>query len=155
MNGRKVLLFASSILFIALVAAGFKAAGSPSTARRVESDRNRVERLNSLHFELQAFYNRTGDLPKSIQELKSREHYDDRYDPLRDPESGTVFAYELVGDKTYRVCAVFQSDSDEDRSGYDIAEPGVYDHPKGRHCFTREVIKEDVPPRGGIPPTYP
>jgi len=149
-SGRKVLLGLSTALFIALVVTGFMAVGSPSTARRVDADRQRIERLNSLHYELQAFYNRSGDLPQSVEELRSQNRYDMGYDPTRDPGTEIVFEYEVIGDRTYRVCAVFDSDSDEDRSGYDTGFPGNNDHPKGRHCFEREVVKEDVPPEPGV-----
>ncbi len=70
-------------------------------------------------------------LPSSLEDVRAGARQ--RRPRITDPESGTAYAYEVTGDSTFKVCAVFAQARDR------VADPS-WNHPAGRHCFDFDAL---------------
>lgn len=135
--------------------AGFFVAGSPQKARLSKLDQVRIGNLQQIQYEIINYWQSKGNLPKSL---------DDLVDATRgvtvpvDPQSGDTYTYMVTGDVTFDLCAVFAREGDSDY-GYSMpTRPMMYpvkgvdmknnlwQHPSGRHCFSRSIDKDFYPP---------
>ena len=68
----------------------------------------------------------------------------------RDPVTGAAYGYEIEGDRRYRLCAVFDTDTAVTRDA--ALGPGDWTHGAGRHCFDRIAAARGV---GATVPAMP
>lgn len=138
----------------AVVVAGFLVAGSPQKARLSRLDEVRIGNLQQIQYEVINYWQSKGNLPKNL---------DDLVDTTRgviipvDPQSGEQYAYSITGDVSFELCAVFSHEGDIEygysmpmrpmmypAKGIDIKN-NVWQHPSGRHCFSRTIDKDFYP----------
>jgi hypothetical protein len=124
---------------------GFVLAGSPGTARVQRFDDRRVRDLQGIDFairnlclgesRLRPIAERTmaEPLPSSLADLASRAR--ERRPTIVDPLSGAPYSYEVLDESRYRLCAEFEVSRDEDY------QP-EWNHPAGRACFDRDVLRQ-------------
>ncbi len=154
----------ATVAVAALIVAGLFAAGSPATARKFRLDRDRKDRLSQLHSVLASYARQNGSLPPSLEELRPTEpgvEFSARFDPRRDPESGSFFEYERLSAREYRVCARFLTSSADRRNEgyYGYGPEGQFEHKAGRNCYERRLTDQELesefyprPPGTVIPP---
>ena len=76
----------------------------------------------------------SGPLPASLEEVVAEARF--RRPGIRDPQTGELYGYEVVGDSRFRLCAGFNAERDE---SFDV----VWNHPPGRHCFEIDALRPE------------
>lgn len=138
--------WAVAALVAITVIAGFFIVGSPSQARQMRLDQERVGHLTSIQSEITHYFQSKQKLPATLNELA---------DPLSyfvvpvDPATGASYEYRLVDSKTFELCATFTMQSDA-RSEATRAKMSAmsenWQHEAGRTCFTRGPIDPELYP---------
>lgn len=129
-NAGRPLVFAAVGVVLASVVAALLVMDPPS--------RQRAERLDQL---------RTGHLQLLSQRIDDHALVHDRL-PERlavvatgpgpdvvDPETGQPYEYEVTGERSYRLCATFATESE----ALEPMGPDAWRHAAGRHCFDRQA----------------
>ena len=159
-NKMKLLAWAVSFAVLASIVGGFFIMGSPFTLRMKRFDERRVSDLQNIQYQIVNFYQRKGNLPNNLDELK---------DPIAgfniplDPNSAVPYGYEKVSDSpigeaglSFKLCADFslESDSQVDSKGVTRSAPIFlgdnylnenWQHQKGAVCFDRKIDKDLYP----------
>ena len=138
----------TALVVVVFIIAGFMHAGSPGEVRKQERDQERIDDLWSIQWEITSHWQEKGSIPESL---------DDLIDPLsgrsipEDPNGGD-YVYTKTGEKTFTLCATFESEYTEDEfnTTRDAYYPYNEDdqfflHGIGETCFDRE-IDEDIYP---------
>jgi hypothetical protein len=133
-NAGRWLAIAASVVVVATVVAAMLVMGSPASQRESRMDRKReqdMERI-AMVIDLRA---KTGQrLPVDLASL-AREP--GRRLSIADPATEAPYAYQVTGDRSYRLCAVFTTDTAQESRKAWIDQDWL--HGKGRHCFDRKV----------------
>lgn len=130
---------------------GFFAAGSPDTARKQAFDMERARHLSELSSCIERHAQDVGQLPVSLDLLRTSGRYAYCANSMRDPETGNEYEYRIVTAlreqgtarlAEFELCAVFSLDSPDARMRR--AEPwGASEvwsrHGAGRGCDTVSV----------------
>lgn len=137
------------VAVIAAVVVGFYYLGSPFTQRDMTLDRERVNDLQSLQWQIVNYYQAKEVLPGSLSEIE------DSLSGFRiptDPETGESYEYSVTGDLSFELCALFAHQSDP-RVEYSLAYPADrygldsnWEHEAGRDCFERTIDPDLYPP---------
>lgn len=140
-NGKKAAMVgaATILLSLAAVGAGFFVIGTPSDARAVRYDNERVQGLSSIQYSVLDYYQRTGALPETLDVLT---------DPLSgyttpvDPRTEEPYTYRVTGPLTFTLCATFERESEEQQREYMTRPMDFSDswtHGVGETCFDRTI----------------
>ena len=159
-NKMKLLAWAVSFGILASIVGGFFIMGSPFTLRMKRFDERRVNDLQNIQSQIVNFYQRKGNLPNSLDELK---------DPIAgfniplDPDSAASYGYEKVSDSpigeaglSFKLCADFSLASDSQMDSKNVTRPVPmfsgndylnenWRHSSGRQCFDRKIDKDLYP----------
>lgn len=130
------LLIGAGIVVVATIAAGIFVMGSPSAQRDQALDQRRVRDLARIVDAVDTYVELHETLPPTLGTLAGQPG---RRLSIVDPVDRAAYAYEIVGDRTYRVCAVFATDT---AKAPKTAEPWGDDrwfHGTGRQCFQRKA----------------
>ena len=135
------LLLGSVIGLVGLaVITGLVVMGSPGEARARRLDERRVADLSRITRATDRYYSRHNRLPGSLQELAQDPEVSV---PARDPATGESYEYQVLGPKTYAVCARFaRADPDSSFPEPEYGTEEARRHGVGRQCFQREAPKE-------------
>lgn len=119
---------------IAAIAAGFWVLGTPGRQREIAADRQRLQHVAEIAQRLHERYTGTNSnlaLPTTLPAE------DLRYDPL----TNQLYEYERLSDRTFELCATFDTDSSTHRLSNQNPTPEAqrWQHPEGRHCFEFDV----------------
>jgi hypothetical protein len=134
MTGRSILgAFIAGAVAVA-VGAALVYVGSPAEARRRRFDDRRVRDLTEIANSLDRYWTTNTHLPASLEEAAQG----GVASVPRDPESAEPYAYRLIDDHHYELCAVFARTSDE--------VPAMTDRPFARHAAGRQCFA--VPVKG-------
>ncbi|MEN1926719.1 DUF5671 domain-containing protein [Luteimonas sp. MJ293] len=126
-SGRMVLGAAAVVILVTLVAS-VAVIRSPASEREARLDTRRAQDLARITGLVEAHYHRTGALPVGLDDLATP----GIALPL-DPVDGSDYVYEVTGERDYRLCARFVTDTARDQRqpwGGDAWRHGV-----GQHCF--------------------
>lgn len=131
-------LVASVVIAVALVAA-FLVMGSPAEQRATQLDVRRVQDLQRLARGVESHAQLRGALPPALATLSAQPG--SRW-PVTDPATGAPYGYETTGPRSYRLCAVFETDTA--RADGDAVPWGGdgWNHAVGRRCFDRKLERE-------------
>jgi len=119
---------------IATIVAAISVIGSPSQQRLLRLDERRVNDLQALASQVQAYRNEHGRLPASLAVLEA----EPGVRVPRDPESGEPYAYEVLGAVEFRLCARFDTDSSDSTPPQPWMR-AAWVHGAGRQCFKRSA----------------
>jgi len=117
---------------VAAIGVAFVYVGSPGEARQRRFDDRRVSDLGEIATSLDLYWRTNTRLPASLEDAAQG----GRGSVPRDPESDRPYAYRIVDDRHYELCATFARPSDEVPA---MHEPPFRGHAAGRQCFTLEV----------------
>ncbi len=135
MNVERVAGVVTFAAVIAAVAVGFASIGPPQHMRLVELDRQRVDDLRSLAYDL-----RSSDQSRGTERLPERlVGTDDPNRRRRDPQTRVPYEYHRESARLYRLCATFALPSDPDES------PARWRHGAGRACFRFDAYRDVEP----------
>lgn len=142
-GGAALLAVAVTVVVAAVVLAALIVLGPPAAERARRLDEQRVFGLMSLERAIEVRYDETGELPESLDDLR------DEVGPAvpTDPVTDEPFRYRPTGDRSYELCATFDTASPTDAGEPWIAERVRWHHPAGPHCVELEVDERDA--RGG------
>lgn len=116
---------------------GFWVLGTPGRQRAMAADRQRLQDIGAI---AQNFYHNylnqtdTYQLPESIPTAEGRV----------DPLTQQPYDYERLDDRTFRLCATFDTDSSTYRFSQRFPpdpDRQHWNHPQGRHCFEFNVTE--------------
>jgi hypothetical protein len=116
------------------IAAGFWVLGTPGRQREIAADRQRLQDVAAIAQRLHDQYiadNDSFELPATLEAIDLR----------NDPLTNQPYEYQKVGDRTFELCATFDTDSSTHRLSGQDANPDAerWQHPAGRHCFEFDV----------------
>ena len=141
----KVFLLAVAFLVAALLALGMVLVRSPSEMQQVRLDERRVSDLRELNRAVHQYYRRQGKLPESLAQLPMA---NPPRGAMTDPLSGEAYAYQVLGERDFNLCARFEL---SDRTG-ENSYPHFYDtdlgvdwrHDAGPFCYTLAVRERET-----------
>jgi len=123
------LLIGAGVAVAATIVAAIATIGTPGQQRLVRQDERRERDLVDLKEEIEGWATRNAALPANLAAL-ARPGVRLR---TSDPFTSQPYEYKVLGERDYRLCAVFDTDSAEverrARYGRD------WRHPRGRQCF--------------------
>lgn len=129
----------------ATMIAGIVVAGTPAAQRRIQADQARVNDLQNIERAIGRWHKESlkrGDgklLPANLEELRAQSPGLGR---PADPESARPYRYEVRGDTSYALCAVFAHEGPEvNRQFRALYYEDEWRHPAGEHCFERDASK--------------
>lgn len=134
--GRWLAIAASVLVVLTLVAAVW-VIGSPSTQRLANLDGRRVDDLSHIGRLLDEQVSIHDTLPQDLATLAEQPG---RRLSIVDPVDGTPYEYQVTGARTYRLCAVFVTDTSEITAIVRRWPAEEWAHGKGRHCFDRKAM---------------
>ncbi|MEO5565439.1 MAG: hypothetical protein ABIR05_02085 [Luteimonas sp.] len=132
------LAIAASVLVAATLAAAVLSMGSPSQQRELRLDARRLQDLQQLERAVQAYYQGHQALPVDIATLAAQPGWNVS---SKDPVDASAYAYTPTGERSYRLCARFTTDTATTAPAGVPFEPDQWNHAVGRHCFERKVLK--------------
>ena len=95
-------------------------------------DAERLKRLGLIESAINAYYTSHQALPSNFDALDAEKNQL-LHEYWHDPNTGQSFEYEIAGEKSYRLCANFERNSDG-RAAYSFRK-----HNAGRDCFENQV----------------
>ncbi|WP_407353818.1 hypothetical protein [Luteimonas sp. R10] len=130
------LLVAAGLVVVATVAAAVAVMGTPAARREAKLDDRRVRDLQRIGVAVDDYREQHDALPPDLATLAGRPG---QRLAIADPVSGTPYAYEITGERSYRLCAVFTTDTAEVLA--DVRWSSEWNHGAGRQCFERRSGK--------------
>ena len=157
---RGLKVFIGAVILLVLLAAvyAFSVMGSPGQQRAFQFDQRRASDLQQISYAINTYWEGKETLPLNFEELKNLPHL--YIQSVQDPRTGKIYEYQTLSDKTFELCAVFETDSSEYRQRAKVPTPfseEVWDHGIGRTCFEREAqspqsLKSFNAPVPALPP---
>lgn len=133
MSAGRLGLVAVILVVVAAVVTGLIVSGSPERQRLLRADETRVSDLQRVSNSLQRYYRETGELPDDLNTLVNG--WASAGIPV-DPETGSPYEYEVTGDGTFRLCAVFAHESRQNDP-----RQAFWNHTAGRDCVAQDYSR--------------
>jgi hypothetical protein len=142
---------AVGLVGVLTVAAGFLIIGTPWEARHYRFDAQKISDLQGIQSQIVTYWQQKQKLPASLAALNDPLSY---YSVPTDPQNKENYEYQVTGEKSFRLCATFNSTADmSGKYGRTVPMmPGEYgtqdnwQHAAGRVCFERTIDPERYPP---------
>ncbi|HRH26940.1 MAG TPA: DUF5671 domain-containing protein [Parcubacteria group bacterium] len=126
------------VLVLSSIIWGFSVLGSPRTQRLYKYDAEKINGLQNMKGQIEAYYGTYSKLPLTTEDLKSVNFYGS----IMDTQTNTPFEYIKTGDITYKLCAVFNKESSKEDQNYGYTYyygDTSWSHPSGKHCFDQKI----------------
>ena len=133
--GRWLAIAASLVVTLTIVAAIWTM-GSPMAQRQADLDGRRVDNLNRIAQLVDDHLWTHDSLPPDLATLAQQPG---RRLSILDPVDGNPYGYEVTGERAYRLCAVFVTDTSEIPATAGPWREDVWAHGRGQHCFNRKT----------------
>ena len=133
------LLVAAAVVVVATIVAAVATMGLPSTQREIRLDERRVRDLQRIVTAVDAYAANHGSLPPDLATLAAQPGL--RL-AIADPVDASPYSYEPTGERTFRLCAVFSTDTAEPPQAGDARVADEWLHGAGRQCFPRKLKKD-------------
>lgn len=139
------------LVVLASIVLGFVVMGSPQTQREKRYDQERISDLQNIQWRVVDYWRNREALPEELSVLNSAIS---GYEVPRDPKTQEQYAYRVISERTFELCATFALPASEidprlERPVAPSAEKtgeGYWDHEAGRACFERTIDPEEYPP---------
>ncbi len=141
-------------LIVVVIATGFVIMGSPANVRLYRFDEQKVSDLQNIQWQTVNYWQQREKLPVSLSALADPIS---GYMPPIDPQSNQAYEYEVVGAKSFKLCATFNAETQTSASSATYARPVAvgesgtllndnWYHTEGRNCFVRVIDPARYPP---------
>lgn len=130
------LAIGAGVIVVATIAAAISVMGLPSAQRDLRMDQRRVRDLSRLVEVINSHVDHHESLPTTLDALAKQPG---RRLAIADPGDGSRYTYEVIGDRKFRLCAVFATDTGTAVDGNERWMDDGWVHGAGRHCFERKV----------------
>jgi CRISPR/Cas system-associated exonuclease Cas4 (RecB family) len=138
-GGTRVFVAAVTLVVAAVVATAIVVLGSPAEQRMIRLDQRRVSDLVALGNAINMYVENHEKLPPDLAAAATAPYARVK---LTDPETAAPYEYQLVDEKSYKLCAVFARRSENDRAAISYTSELGWDHEAGRQCFDRVESKK-------------
>jgi hypothetical protein len=131
---------AVAVLVIVFIGYGIVLTGTPGQQRAFQFDQRRVSDLQQISYAVDSYWQNNEKLPASFDDLKNQQY--SYIQSVTDPKTQVMYEYRIIGDKSYELCAIFETDSSQTAARLKAQIPfseQSWDHAAGRVCFAREV----------------
>ena len=131
----RALMIVAGVVVVATLAAALWLLGSPASQRQQQLDQRRVDDLQRLVEAVRAYAKTHKALPQTLEVVARQPG---RNLPVADPVDATPYEYRVTDAETFRLCAVFATDTARttDDGGRWVEDEWL--HGAGRHCFDRK-----------------
>lgn len=136
MSSGRLLSIIASVVVLATLAAAIAVMDTPSQQREWRMDERRVQDLQRLVGAARSFHQLHERLPADMTALAGQPGLGLA---TLDPASGAPYEYAPTGERSFRVCASFGTDTAATNADRHPVGPDSWNHPAGRYCFSREV----------------
>jgi hypothetical protein len=141
----KYFAWGSSILVFAVIISTFFIIGSPTTARLIQLDQQRVNDLQNIQMQIVNYYQAKEKLPENLSVLT-----DDisGFTAPQDPTTKANYEYIIVDAEklSFQLCANFDRENKTSKDNrYYYGDSQSWNHPAGRFCFDRTIDKDLYP----------
>lgn len=135
--------YATGLLIIIAIAAGFLILGSPYDARLYQYDTQKVSDLQTIQSEIFSYREQQGKLPVALADLSTL-----GYQALVDPQTNLAYFYRALSPNSFELCSSFNASSTATsaRGSYPAVYPAGavaisndWSHGSGEVCFERSV----------------
>ena len=140
-----------SALVVVTVIIGFFVAGSPQSQRLVRFDKERINNLQTIQWQIVSYWQSKRSLPVKLDNL--RDDISGFVAPV-DPETKTAYEYSVTGALSFKLCSEFKTKFTGGGEGLygqpTPAKEGIasnWDHEIGKVCFDRTIDPDLFPPR--------
>lgn len=146
-----------SLAFIIIsIVLGFKVMGSPMTQRQEKYDKQKLENLQSIQWQIVTYWQQKNTLPDNLEQLKDPIS---NWVPPIDPQSNVGYEYQKTGELSFSLCAHFNRENQNGKGGEGSQVMPMYGpdpigragenwaHTAGRYCFLRTIDPELYPTR--------
>lgn len=136
----KALVLVVTVLVLVFIGYGIVLTGTPGQQRALQFDQRRVSDLQQISYSIDSYWQNNGKLPASFDDLKNQQYY--YIQSVTDPKTEVAYEYRAMVDRSYELCATFETDSSQNARRLKTQVPyseQSWDHAIGRVCFKREV----------------
>jgi hypothetical protein len=124
-----------AVVLVLSLALGFYFNTSPAAVRAEKEDNERVNRLSSIHYQLQEYLREESAMPANLEAIE-----DQLYDgDITDPVSDEPFTYTATGENTYSICATFEFSNREREDNMRYWRDPDWLHDAGKYCFDKTL----------------
>lgn len=144
----KIYEWIAIIAVVGSIICGFYYLGSPFTQRDLSLDRERINDLQTIQWQVVNYWQGKEALPNDLGDIQDSLS---GFQIPKDPETGASYEYSVTDAFTFELCAEFSNASDSkveqsqaypDRYGLD----SNWRHDAGRDCFERTIDPDLYPP---------
>ncbi len=122
---------------------------SPGDVRAEKEDRERVNRLSSIHWQVEQYLREKKSMPENLEAIE-----DQLYDGgIDDPVTDEAFPYSVTGENTYSICATFEFSNREREVNNGYWRNPDWLHDAGEYCFDKTVERPTELREVPLPPT--
>lgn len=137
-SAERVVGFTIAGLGIVAVVGGLFLTGSPESARREEFDDVRVNDLDRIAATIDQVWDQREALPDDLEALARERGVVLR--SVRDPRTERPYEYRVTGERTYELCAVFETETPQvPRAERRPGRGRFWTHGVGKTCFDVDV----------------
>lgn len=139
-SGIRLFAAAVTLVVVATIVAAIVVLGPPAKQRQVRLDERRVVDLVGIKNAVAAYVRQHEALPPDLAALAGLAGTRIKQS---DPETGASYEYAVIDERSYRLCAVFATKSEEDRVPPPYFNEAGWSHEAGHQCFERtEVVNK-------------
>jgi len=144
----KYFAWISSILIVIVIVASFFIIGSPTTAKLMQIDQQRVNDLSNIQYQIVNYWQAKEKLPATLTDLTDAIS---GFTAPTDPETKVNYEYIIVDAEklSFQLCATFSKESKSGQAEasyyYGNATSQLWSHTTGRVCFDRTIDKDLYP----------
>lgn len=148
----KYFVLAIIILALAGMIAGFFIIGSPQKERLRRFDQQKIGDLSGAQSQIVEYWRTKERLPQNLIDLENKIS---GYRMPNDPQTKEPYEYNVKGENSFELCAIFNLDFNLDSEGGLKESPPIlsysdqnwnWEYKKGKTCFERTIDKELYPP---------
>jgi hypothetical protein len=147
----KIIAGGVSLVVLVAVISGFFLIGSPHHQRLVRFDETKVNDLENIQWQIVSYWQQHEVLPATLGDISNS--LNNFIVPV-DPESKESYSYQVTGDRSFELCAVFNLPNTDNQSEYSYPSAPVrflnnpnWAHDTGEKCFERTIDPEQFPPQ--------
>lgn len=154
----KYFAWVSGILVLAVIVSAFFIVGSPTTARLIQFDQQKVSDLQNIQSQIVNYWQTKEKLPANLSDLNDAIS---GFVVPTDPQTKINYEYNIkdAANLSFELCATFNdfSQTNQNISNRVMPIAGIpesynqnWDHAAGRVCFERTIDKQLYPPLNTI-----